>query len=406
MVEGYDGFDFLFCDEFCLTSEHSTDPDGDETIILREWDFDYDGTTFDVDYIGWDLCYNDFFDDDENGYPDPGIYNVTLRVTDDHGATDIANETLIITNSDPVAGLFPYGDQFTYLWCDYFTIEGWSESYDPDGCDDIAYYEWDLDYDGATFAAMIEGEHADELYDNDFDFDIDGNPDVGTYNVALRVTDHYGATNITNVTVNIMNNDPIAVIYAFSNYDFCDTIAIDGLISHDPDGCDSISYYEWDLYYDGTFDPDSNLDGLDSLDETDFPDLDSNYYPDVGTYNVALRVTDFNGATNITNMTIEITNTDPVADYDWWDAGYSTPGDYPVTFDAYGSNPYSYDPDTCDDIAEYRWDFDNDGDFDDGYGDYLTYHFTEYGPHTVGLEVEDYQGATNSIYYYDIYGYT
>lgn len=61
-------------------------------IVSYEWDFDYDGTTFNVDASGPASSTT-------HAYPTAGSYVVALRVTDDTGATDIA--TIVVTVSVP-----------------------------------------------------------------------------------------------------------------------------------------------------------------------------------------------------------------------------------------------------------------------------------------------------------------
>jgi PKD repeat protein len=61
-------------------------------ITLYEWDFDYDGETFDVDAIGASPLYNT---------STTGDHTVALRVTDAGGLADIATTTVAVQSGDP-----------------------------------------------------------------------------------------------------------------------------------------------------------------------------------------------------------------------------------------------------------------------------------------------------------------
>jgi len=63
-----------------FSAHGSYDPDGE--ILLYEWDFDEDGT------YDWNSTENG---NTEHLYEEEGVYNATLRVTDDNGtsATDV-----------------------------------------------------------------------------------------------------------------------------------------------------------------------------------------------------------------------------------------------------------------------------------------------------------------------------
>lgn len=64
-----------------VTADASGSSDTDGVIILYEWDFDGDGT-WDLQNTLYDSAFADF------SYPAGGRMNLTLRVTDDNGATD------------------------------------------------------------------------------------------------------------------------------------------------------------------------------------------------------------------------------------------------------------------------------------------------------------------------------
>ncbi|RLE28587.1 hypothetical protein DRJ54_06245, partial [Candidatus Acetothermia bacterium] len=111
--------------QFDASASH--DPDG--TIASYQWDFDADGA---FDTTGQLVYYR---------FMTAGSYPVTLRVTDDDGASNQVTQTIVVTspNQPPVA-------QFAYSptnpqpgqWIQFDA----SASYDPDGT--IAGYQWDF----------------------------------------------------------------------------------------------------------------------------------------------------------------------------------------------------------------------------------------------------------------------
>ena len=76
-----------------LSSAGSNDPDG--TIVSYQWDFDYDGVTFNVDATGPSPTFN------AGALDGTSIRTVALRVTDDDGSTDVDTATLTIGNVPP-----------------------------------------------------------------------------------------------------------------------------------------------------------------------------------------------------------------------------------------------------------------------------------------------------------------
>ena len=101
-------------------------------------------------------------------YSNPGIYNVTLSVTDKHGATDTDNciITVLPRNRPPVADANgPYDvDEGSPI-----TLDG-SDSYDPDG--DTLQYRWDLNNDGIWDTGWSSSPHFVHTWGDDYSGDI------------------------------------------------------------------------------------------------------------------------------------------------------------------------------------------------------------------------------------------
>jgi uncharacterized delta-60 repeat protein len=76
-----------------LNGSASTDSDG--TIVNYEWDFNYDGTTFNTDATGVTTMFS------AAGMTGPTTRTIALRVTDNDGATTIATATVTINPLSP-----------------------------------------------------------------------------------------------------------------------------------------------------------------------------------------------------------------------------------------------------------------------------------------------------------------
>jgi len=150
----------------------STDPDG--TITAYNWTFG-DGTSATAQ-------------NPSHSYAAAGSYTVTLKVTDDQGATGSTSQTVTVTrpNQPPTAS-------FTYS-CNGLTCSFTSTSNDPDGT--IASYNWT--FGDGTWAAAQNPSHSYAA--------------AGSYTVTLKVTDNQGATGSTWQTVTVTQpNQPPSV---------------------------------------------------------------------------------------------------------------------------------------------------------------------------------------------------
>jgi PKD repeat protein len=137
-------------------------------------------------------------------------------------------------------------------------------------------------------------------------------------------------------------------------------IVYDGNGSYDPDG--SIVAYEWDFG-----------DGNTATGKTP-----THTYAQNGTYTVALRVTDNDGATNTSTTTATIADTEPVADF----SATPTSGPGPLTV-AFTDASTSHDG-----IETWSWDFDSDGETDSTEQN-PTHVYAEEGVYAVSLTVTE-----------------
>jgi hypothetical protein len=216
------------------------------SIVLYEWDFDYDGT-FESDATGPTATL-------VGGYAVEGYYAVALRVTDDNPEepqTDTV-ECLVYVHPPPHCPHAFAGGPYIG-WINQPVSFDASKSWDPDN--EIVSYEWDLDNDGLFGAEDSDcfGQPSDAIGINpQWTWD-------STYFgvIGLRVTDAAGpyesCFDVDYDTVEIGNHHPIADPGGpyLAKHDTC--ITLDGAKSSDPDPGDSITY-AWDLDGDGLFD--------------------------------------------------------------------------------------------------------------------------------------------------------
>ncbi len=327
-------------------------PKTGDQITFTSGSTDADGSI--VSY-SWDLNGDDQFGDSgastaQASFATPGSHTVKLQVTDNSGATDVASVTVQVGNRAPTAafGFSPQtpgsGDQITFT----------STSTDPDGS--IASYAWDTDNDGQFDNGSSASTQATFAK-------------PGSHPVKLRVTDNNGATDTATVTVQVANRGPSASFsIAPQNPKTGDQVTFTST-STDPDG--SIAGYAWDLDNDGQFDDGTGASATKT-------------FATAGTYTVKLRVTDNSAATATATLTVDVANRPPSASFT------SSPGS-PKTGDQVTFTSTSTDPDGT--IASVAWDFDNDGNFNDGAGSQAQASFALPGPHTVRVLAVDNNGA-------------
>jgi PKD repeat protein len=146
-------------------------------------------------------------------------------------------------------------------------------------------------------------------------------------------------------------NEPPQAVLQIDQWDssYCEYVCFIMYNSDDPDDCDDITLYELDFESDGTYDYSSSSDS----DEC-------HYYPAVSeTYDVTLRVTSSSGQTATDTQSVTIVNNLPVADFD-----VNPPFENSWCEDFYFDASDSEDPDWCEEIQYFEWDFDGDGTYD------------------------------------------
>ncbi len=242
------------------TFDGSGSSDADGTVVSYAWDFG-DGSTSDLMEA-------------THTYAAGGMFDVTLTVTDDDGASDVYSETITVDegNDAPVAEATVTCDE---LDC---TFVG-SESTDADGT--VVSYAWTFGDGGTSDQADTTHTYAAG----------------GEYEVTLTVTDDDGAEDVAIQQITPQpNRAPEAVIAVPS----CDLLVCDfsGAGSMDPDAGDSIVSWVWD-FGDGTGDTGETV---------------SHEFGAAGTYQVQLTVADVAGLTGTVTREVTVSDAGPVVE--------------------------------------------------------------------------------------------
>ncbi len=310
--------------------------DADGTIVSFAWDFG-DGAT-------------GTGDSPSHVYTAPGLYAATLTVTDDSGAvaTDTATVTVsanqgptaVAAATSPTVGKEPLTVELTG-----------AGSTDPDG--GVVSYSWDFG-DGTT-GSGVTTSHTYATF--------------GAYTAELAVADAEGltSTSTVNITVN-QNQGPTAVANATPAAGQAPLIvSFSSAGSADPDG--SIVSYAWSF-------GDGNGSSVANPSYT---------YGTAGTYPVTLTVTDDNGVSASSSLTVEVS---PVPNVPPTPVLGATPTSGKQNLTVTFTSSDSTDPDGV--IVSRTWDF-GDGSGSTEANPVKTYRTA--GNFTATLTVTDNAGA-------------
>jgi PKD repeat protein len=323
-----------------------TDPGLDNEFYFFEWDFDYDGESFDIDATGSSAVHQ---------FLQPGTFLVAFRVTDNHLGSGIGVTTVTVVNLPPTSD--PGLDQ-TVNQGDVVSFHGVGT--DPGDPNEPLTYLWDFNYDGQTFRQQATGQDVTHVFTT-----------PGTYQVALCVIDAFGGNALETLTVTVLNVAPTADAGPGQTVNEGDAASFQGSFT-DP-GIGSESYdFEWDFDYDGqTFDVEAIGSSA------------SHQFLQPGSYLVAFRVSDNHGGSGLDVTTVTVANLAPTSDPG--PAQNVNVGDT-VSFHGVGTDPG--DPN---EPLTYLWDFNYDGQTfrQQATGQDVTHVFTTPGTYQVALCVID-----------------
>jgi PKD repeat protein len=166
-----------------LNASESSDPDGE--IVEYRWDLDGDGET---DTTGGPNA--------RVAFPSAGVYEVTLTVVDDDGATaSVTNEIVVQGDIPPEASLTVSASEVEVGEALTFNASG---SSDPDG--QIETWAFDLNGNGTVDRTF----ESPPIFRTNYE-------EAGTYRVTLEVTDNDGLTDTATVEIIVQETTPETV---------------------------------------------------------------------------------------------------------------------------------------------------------------------------------------------------
>ena len=302
-----------------------------------------------------------------------GTYKVTLTVTDSCGNTDSAMVSVIVTEPDnPVA-----------------VITNTESSASPIQIQACTGCPYTIGFNGtsSTTSALCGGltyawtiiDPAPSSPTSGTDSTISYNfTKLGTHTVTLTVTDGCGNTDSEMVVV-IVSDCCLAAAFSYTPTSPVLTnqmVQFDASGSFSDCGCGVVTY-EWDWTYDGiTF----NVEGTGQT--------TTHVYTTAGTYTVALRVTDACGKTAMATMDVVVVAPAVAAititDIDYIYGGWPF---FPVIGANVNVSGLGSTTGCPGGMTDYRWDWTNDGSWDD-YGG-TSFHTYATGTFTLRLQVRD-----------------
>jgi subtilisin family serine protease len=334
-------------DRLYLDAQGSYDPDGGPSQLTYGWDLDNDGEFDDATGVAPSIAWTNL--EELFGYQSGNTYEIAVSVSDGEDSAVANSQVIVAANMAPVADT---GGPYFLTSGDRLYLDA-QMSYDPDGGPSRLTYRWDLDNDGqfddATGRApKIGWKKLEEMFAYQ-----SGN----TYEIAVSVSDSENSTVANSQVIVAANMAPVADAGGPYFLTAGDRLYLDAQMSYDPDGKPSRLTYRWDLDNDGQFD-----DATGRAPKIGWRKLEEVFgYQSGNTYEIAVSVFDGETSTVAHSQAIVAANMAPVAD-----AGgpyFLTKGDK-----LYLDAQMSYDPDGGPSRLTYRWDLDNDGQFDDAKG--------------------------------------
>jgi hypothetical protein len=287
-----------------------------QAVVDWSWDLSYDGVTFHEQANGQTVYHV---------FADAVPHLVALRVTDQYNTAYIATLAVEPLNLAPLAAMTLRLPNNQELEPPYeidegveITFDGSPSSLVPPDTGTLESFEWDFNYDGATFSASAEGEQVVNRFDLDSDeLDPPGSP----YVVRLRVTDDDNgpdrvSESFATVDVFVRDVPPQAQILRCTNNTFAncavpgDPLTLTQIetayfavadVSHNRDAIVSI---EWDTDYSGAFEADSSLEGLQEV---------ALEWVAISTPTLAARITDDDGDSSLATLALNIIDLPPTA---------------------------------------------------------------------------------------------
>jgi len=340
-----------------------------ELAVQTPVDFDASDSTGDIVEYRWDF-------DGDGSIESATTAEITTHVFDETGERPVTleietndGETATVTRQVSVGGVAA-----VFIINPPTPVTERTTTIDATGsAGDIVEYRWDFTGDG-NFDELT-GEPIIE-----YTFET-----AGARTITLEVEDADGQTDTVSLEVSV--NETFDRLVATFDWQPEEPVVGEEVTFDATDSLGDIVEYRWDF------------DGDDTVDEVSSDATASHTFTDVSGEDVEIPVTlEVEGSEGETDVASNELRVDkerppaPEADFDWVPSGV-TEGEE-TTFQAFS---------VTGDIVEFRWDFDDDGTFEEVSGAITTTHtFTDIAGEVerpVTLEVEDSRGRTDAVTY-------
>jgi hypothetical protein len=355
-----------------LDGTGSSDPDG--SISNYEWDFNYNGSTFNVAATGASPTFS------AGSADGPSSRTVALRVTDNEGASSIGTAALTLTNTPPTATLSNNGpvNEGSAV-----TISFANPS-DPSSADTAAGFHYSFALSAAGLASGYAGAGTGSSAPFTFE-------DNGTYTVFGRIFDKDGGSTDYTTAVTVTNAAPSATFANNGPVNEASAVTVSFANPSDPSSADTAAGFHYSIATSG-----ANLAG--SYDEAGTDTSASFTFDDNGSSTIYGRIFDKdNGYTDYQTTIVvndlapmaTLSNSGPVNEASAATVSFSNPSD-PSSADAAAGFHYSFALATSNLAGSYgaagttssaSFTFDDNGSYtvygrifdkDNGYTDYQT----------------------------------
>lgn len=262
------------------------------TITRYDWDFDYDGLSFDVDATGVSPVFSAA---DVDGNPSAN-FTVAVRVTNDFDITSIATTTLSVSNVAPVVSGVVGAS----------AAEGRSSTVQVnltvvDVSDDLASMQFVFDLDGD---GVFETVSTNRTLTVPASLVPDGGPNVPVVNIPARVIDKDGGTTSYLLPLTVTNVAPTLSVVLPTTVNEGTAMAVTGTGS-DVTADEASLLYDFDLNGDGVFE----ILGQTSLAAT----VAAGQLDGPGNASILVRVRDKDGGSTTFSGSVVVPNIAPTA---------------------------------------------------------------------------------------------